>query len=190
MQYPLLQAVRRSPAPTATEEAGARMCQEVLALGKTCLRRGLLFRIYRFTERGEQALAPLIAHFGWTRVAEGQPMSDDERDALEEMLLLAFHPTYPLIPRGELVVQLFALLQDTPRFTATRLGKKCVGVEVYRLCTQILQVAQCTDHELNLLLAVWLRDRMCARKCVRDTNAGLRLHRRDRAVMARRLGIG
>lgn len=188
MQYPLLPAVRRSPAPTAAEEAETRLRQEVLALGKACLKRGLLFRIYRFAERGEQALAPLIAYFGWPRVAEGQPMSDDERDALEEVLLLAFHPTYPLMPPGELVLQFFSLMQDTPRFATTRLGRKCVGVTAYQLCTQILRDAQCTDSEINLLLAVWLRDRMCVRGCIRAGDAGLRLYRKDRDAMVARLG--
>lgn len=196
MRYVLDSAVPpRATVPTTPnpEAEDARLREQVHAIGVRAMKHHLLRRLYRIHRQGDEALMSLIEHFGWPRLTDGEidgeTLSDDERDALEELLLLTFTPRYPLMPRGELVLRLFALLCDTPRFSATRLGKKCVGVAGYQICTQILRDRQCSEAEINLLLAVWLRDRMCARGRVRNTAAGLRFYSRDRAAMAERLGM-
>ncbi len=183
---------RRMPAPTASdaEKTEARMRSEIRDAGMACLRHRLLLRLYLIHDQGAEALAPLIAHFGWPARVDDAPFGDDERDALEELLLLCLYPRYPLMPRGEFVFQLFSLMNDTRRFATTRLGRKCVGVVGYQACTQILRDRRCTDREVNLLLAVWLRDRMCEWGIVGHADGKrLRLHQKDRVAMATRLGM-
>lgn len=190
MEYPFMPAARRPRALSAAEEADARLRQVVRETGRACLDHRLLIRLYRIHLQGLRALAPLIAYLGWPPViSQGDFPDAEERDALEELLLLGFTPGYPLMPRGELVIQLFALLQDTHRFSATRLGRRCTSVEGYRACTQLLRDRACSVAEINLLFAVWLRDRMCARGCIRDVNAGLRFDHKDRVAMVARLRI-
>lgn len=190
MEYPLMPAARQPRALSAAEETEARLRKVVHETGRACLGHRLLIRLYRIPPQGLHALAPLVAYLGWPLVISPEDLPDDEeRDAIDELLLLAFVQGYPLMPRGELVIQLFVLLQDTQRFSATRLGRRCTSIEGYRVCTQLLHDRACSAAEINLLLAVWLRDRMCARGCVRDVNAGLRLYRKDRVAMAARLSI-
>lgn len=191
MRYPLEPLPRKffAPPPSIQEEAEARLREELRAAGRACMDCRLVLRLYRLRDAGSQALAPLLAHLGWPLTGIAEDCAPEEFDALDELLLLCFKPGHALLTPGDLILWLFSLFQDTPRFATTRLGNRCISVEGCQISTEIIRNQPFGGRELNLLLAIWLRDRLRARKRIYDACGLVRLRHDLRRAIAQRLDM-
>lgn len=191
MRYPLEPPPRKffAPPPSTQEEAEAQAREELRVAGRVCMDYRLVLRLYRLHDAGSQVLMPLLAHLGWPLTATAADCAPDELDALDELLLLCFKPGHALMTPGDLILWLFSLFQDTTRFVTTRLGKRCISVEGCQISTVITRNQPFGGRELNLLLAIWLRDRLRARGRIYDACGLVRLRHNARRAMARRLGM-